>query len=329
MKADLKEITASAKVIFDVRSPAEFKHAHIPGAINIPLFSDEERKDVGTLYKQQGKETAVLKGLEIVGVKMKSLAQEMLDKSENKQALMYCWRGGMRSSSMAWLAKTVGVEVDRIEGGYKAYRNSVIQCLSSDWKLKVIGGYTGSGKTALLKKLREAGCQVLDLEAIANHKGSAFGHLGENEQPTTEMFENKMAFKLLKMNNEKPIWIEDESKNVGSVFIQHEFYQNLRKSPLYLIEKSFEERHLQLMEVYGGFPPEKLVEALHKIVKRLGPEKYANALDAIRIGNISEAVKIVLKYYDDMYNYQITKKENVSKEWLSEKALLEKIKVKL
>ncbi|MEY2794218.1 MAG: hypothetical protein RJA76_2210, partial [Bacteroidota bacterium] len=176
--------------ILDVRSPGEFKRAHIPNALSLPLFTDEEREKVGICYKHQGKEKAVELGLEFVGPKLVNFVKYAKKVAFEGEILVHCWRGGMRSASMAWLLETAGLKVFLLEGGYKSYRNFVLKIQSEPLPLRVLGGKTGSGKTELLREMKNAGFQVIDLEDLAKHRGSAFGHFGLEEQPSSEHFEN-------------------------------------------------------------------------------------------------------------------------------------------
>lgn len=300
--------------LIDVRSPAEYKHAHIPGAVSLPLFSDEERARVGTIYKQKGKEQAVMLGLEIIGPRLQQTAAEMTRLAGSERQIgVYCWRGGMRSGSMGWLAETVGIRVWRLNGGYKAYRHVILQTLAQPMHLEVLGGRTGSGKTRALQHLRHKGEQVLDLEALANHKGSAFGHIGESEQPGNEMMENRMGEQILEMDTTKRIWVEDESKNIGSVFLNHSFFQQMSVAPLHILDIPFERRADHLMQIYGQYPVEELTDSLQRIRRRLGPERYTMAEQALIQGNIRSAIDIVLEYYDKMYEYQLSQKKNRKK----------------
>ena len=179
--------------VIDVRSPAEFRQGHIPGAINLPLFDDQERKEVGTLYKQVNREAAIFAGFEFIGKKLADLARQGVKLAgRKKKLLVHCWRGGMRSQSMSWLFETTGISCALLDGGYKSFRKHVREQLALPITLKVLGGKTGSGKTLLLSRIQQLGEQIIDLEALAHHKGSAFGALGEPEQPTTEQFENHL-----------------------------------------------------------------------------------------------------------------------------------------
>ena len=184
--------------LFDVRSPSEYNHAHIPGAKSLPIFSDDERKIVGTLYKQESREKAIKIGLEIFGKKTVQLleyADSILLQNTivTKEITIYCWRGGMRSSAMAWLFDLYGYKVNLIIGGYKSYRIWALQQFENEYQLNIISGYTGSNKTGIIHELKKLNEPVIDLEKLAEHKGSAFGNLDLVPQPSQEYFENILA----------------------------------------------------------------------------------------------------------------------------------------
>ena len=291
--------------IIDVRSPGEYEHAHIPGALNLPLFSDEERAEIGTIYKKQGKIKAVQRGLEFTGPKMKDFTKFAL-KLKSPEILIHCWRGGMRSSSMAWLIETVEIKCSILMDGYKAYRHHVLDRFDVPCKIILLGGYTGSGKTEILQELREAGEQVIDLEGISNHKGSAFGSLGQEIQPSTEQFENMLCRELESLDYNRVIWVEEESRNVGKVFLPQSFWNQMRTSPLIRIDTPYEIRMERLMRDYACFPLEGLVESIKKIEKRLGFDKCKKAVDACMAGDRDTAARICLDYYDSAYGSQLT-----------------------
>lgn len=295
---------AKSLPIIDVRSPGEYDKAHIPGAFNLPLFNDEERAVVGTYYKQRGRVPAVQKGLEFVGPKLKEFTKFVL-KLDSPEVLVHCWRGGMRSSAMAWLLETVDIKCTLLRGGYKAYRNFVLDSLAKDYRFILLGGCTGSGKTELIDLLIKAGEQAIDLEGLANHKGSAFGAIGQEPQPSSEYFENKLSEELLKLDPTKPIWLEDESRNIGKVNIPQAFWDNMRTSPLVVVDIPHEVRLERLLRDYAVFPAEKLAESIKKIEKRLGYDKCKFALDACLAGDTRTAASICLEYYDKAYNNQL------------------------
>ena len=300
-----------SSIIIDVRSPAEYEHAHIPGALNLPLFDNDERAMIGTTYKKQSREAAIKAGLPLFGNKMLPMIETVESwmaaaQKENhltKPTLyVHCWRGGMRSAAVAWLLDLYGYKVIQLTGGYKAYRNWVLEQFTIAYPLKVLGGYTGSGKTEILHALQEKNYSVIDLEGLAHHKGSAFGAIGQLAQPSQEMFENILAKKLWEVNkNKKPIWIEDESQRIGTVLIPTPLFHLMRNSTCYFMTIPFEQRLLFILEGYGKFDQQSLIEATERIQKRLGGLETKNAVAHIMQGELKEAFSILLKYYDKWY----------------------------
>lgn len=295
--------------IIDVRTPAEFEQGHIPGAFNIPLFTDEERKIVGTLYKQEGREIAILKGLELVGPKLQTIVSAVNKITKEKKILVHCWRGGMRSSSVAWLLALCRYEVYTLKGGYKFFRRFALETFSQKRKYLILGGKTGSGKTYVLQELIALGEEVIDLEKIAHHKGSSFGSLGEEKQPSQEQFENIIAMQLYKINLEKIIWLEDESRLVGHKFIPADIWEQMRVCEVLYMDISFEERVKHLVKDYGKFSKEELIAATERIKKRLGGMQAKQAIEAINNNDMKTACEISLMYYDKAYEHGISLRE--------------------
>jgi tRNA 2-selenouridine synthase len=287
--------------LIDVRSPSEFAHGHIPGAVSMPLFSDEERAIVGTLYTRKGKEDALSMGLAIIGPKLKDFAGQGLSLAANHEILIYCWRGGMRSASMAWLFETVGLKASVLTGGYKSYRRFVHDFLSFPFHFIVIGGMTGSGKTEILTELGKHGRLIVDLEKLASHKGSVFGAIGEPAQPTTEQFENRLFEDLWSKDKAGTIFIEDESITIGSVFLPKPFHQRMLQCPLIVIGVPYKDRIRRLVNLYAGADKDILTGALRSIEKRIGSEDTHKAVEHIVQGNFEQAVITVLNYYDKVY----------------------------
>ena len=300
---------STGHLILDVRSEGEFDYGHILNATNLPLFNNEERKIIGTAYKQQGKNEAILLGLDYVGKKMSEFVRFVQPKVNDNKVFVHCWRGGMRSGSMAWLLNLFGYEVHVLTGGYKAYRHYVLQQIAQKFKLIVIGGKTGSGKTDVLLKLKEMGEQVIDLEGLANHKGSAFGALGLPPQPSTEHFENLLADVIKHFDLSRRVWIEDESKTVGRVFIDLNLWNNMRTSPVFIIDLPLEIRLQRLVRDYGEQAIAGLEEAITNIKRRLGNEQWKNAIDAVQAKDFAGAAKITLYYYDKAYDKGLGMKE--------------------
>ena len=311
---DVKEIlrAQNERTLFDVRTPAEFAKGHIPGALNLPLFSNEERAIVGTIYKQQSPELAILKGLEFAGKKMRWYVEEAQRLAAGKSVAVHCWRGGKRSESMGWLLGQAGFEVLTLQGGYKAYRRYAQDFLAKhNVPLIVLGGYTGSGKTEVLHALAEAGEQVLDLEALAHHKGSAFGALGEAEQPSVEQFENDLFEAYAKLDHTRRIWLEDESKAIGRVYLPNGFWHHMCQAPIIQLNIPLEARIQHLVEVYASFPQEKLIASFQRIKKRLGGQHLNAAIEALERQDFAEAAHIALVYYDKTYAHSLQRKSDV------------------
>ncbi len=301
-------------VIFDVRSPAEFAKGHIPGAVNLPVFSDEERAKVGTLYKHAGQKEATLLGLEIAGAKLRSLVEQAEVLAGGKRiAHVHCWRGGNRSGSVAWLLAFNGFHVRVLEGGYKAYRRKAIELFSRPWKHVIVGGYTGSGKTELLHQLQSMGEQVVDLEALAHHKGSAFGSIGMQPQPTQEQFENNIARHMWTFDENEPVWFEDESYKIGQRCWPQDLWKQRRDAPVLFCSVPRKQRIDFLVAGYGNASTSELRRSLGGIQDRLGGMRFAEAVDALDQGDLERVVEIVLDYYDQSYAFGLSKndKKNV------------------
>jgi tRNA 2-selenouridine synthase len=326
--------------VLDVRSPGEYLHAHIPGALALPLFTDDQRKIIGTAYKLQSRQVAVKKGLNFFSERMKGMpeeVEELLDirkktgrndlVPDSNRILIHCWRGGMRSGAVGWLLDLYGFKVFTLKGGYKAFRNWVIKQFEKKYRINILGGYTGSGKTELLQELKRTGSTVIDLEALAHHKGSAFGALGEKQQPGQEMFENLLAFELYRASGaakwqESPgetltgtypaeIWIEDESRHIGAAGIPKAFWDQMRKSTLYFLDIPFEERLKHIVNSYGGFDIKRLISCIMQIQKKLGGLETKTAINYLLENNVKESFSILLHYYDKLYNNSLYNRENI------------------
>lgn len=294
--------------ILDVRSPGEFAQGHIVGAINLPLFSDEERAIIGTLYKKNGKEVAFLRGLDLVGPKLSSFVKTAAKISPKRKLRIHCWRGGMRSESMAMLMKYSGFETQILQGGYKSYRNFVLESFFEPAQILVLGGKTGSGKTEILKHLANFGEQIIDLEGVANHKGSAFGHILQAPQPTVEQFENTLFSLFSKLDKQKPIWVEAESRNIGMSVIPQGLWEQMLNAPVFMVNVPDNVRITRLISEYAQANKEDLLDCLQNISKRLGGLETKLATEAFEQGNLVEATKIALFYYDKTYTYSQKKR---------------------
>ena len=294
--------------VIDVRSPSEFDQGHIHGAVNIPLFSDQERKEVGTAYKQVNREAAMYLGLDFAGKKLVDLAKEGEKiAGRGKTLLVHCWRGGMRSRSMIWLFETMGITCYLLEGGYKSFRRHIHSIFDEQFELVVLGGRTGSGKTDILHYLASTGEQVIDLEGVANHKGSAFGALGEKDQPTTEQYENNLYRQLAELDRSRIIWVEDESRNVGRCVIPGGIYKKMKESRILFLDISRELRATHLVKHYAGYSKKDLKECIMKISKRLGGDRTKEALESVEKEDFFQTAMITLQYYDKTYMFSLVK----------------------
>ena len=294
-------LLSQSQAIIDVRSPSEFSQGHIPGAVNIPLFDDEERKHVGTLYKQSGRQPAVIAGLDFAGPKMSGIVKLADKLAPEKDVLVHCWRGGMRSAGIAWILKTAGFNVSLLEGGYKAYRRYIRQKLEEKLSLIVLGGKTGSGKSDILNQLAHLGEQIIDLEKIAHHKGSAFGDLGQDEQPTNEEFENNLFDAVSKLDTKKPVWVEDESRGIGRVGIPDPFYMQMRSSVVVFLDVPESFRVKRLVREYASFDPQLLENAIQRINKRLGGLNTKLSIEALNRKDYETVAGLLLIWYDKAY----------------------------
>jgi len=298
---------ATQMPILDVRSPAEYVEGHIQGAVSFPLFTNDERAEVGTIYKQQSRKQAIIRGLEIIGPKLAEFIRKA-EKMKSQSFALYCWRGGMRSESMAWLLSQYGFETHVLDGGYKAFRNHLLEFFRQPMNLRVITGNTGSKKTLLLEELNRKGEQVIDLEGLANHQGSSFGKYKEGYKPKTEHFQNMLFEASKDFNLSKPIWIEDEGIRIGQVILVDALYRQMEKAPRYVIEIDREERLDYLVEEYGKLSKDQLIEATHAIRKKLGFDHADEAVRLIEAGQLREAASIILVYYDKKYQLSIAEK---------------------
>jgi tRNA 2-selenouridine synthase len=326
----LSEFLNLPGVLFDVRSPAEYVQGRIPGAINLPLFTDDERTAVGTLYKRSGKSAAVELGLGFAGPKLKDFARTAKEYASAGSAKVYCWRGGLRSASMAWLLNVSGLEAVTLSGGYKVFRRESLETFSRPFHFCVVGGFTGSGKTAILQELKKLKEQVLDLEQIAQHRGSVYGMIGMPVQNSTEQFENEIAAQLAAFDPSTPIWIEDESRMIGRCKIPDPLYHQMNRSPLILIESPLNKRVERLKQDYGDSNPLQLIEATKRIAKRLGGTRTQEIVRLIQAGDLAQAIQISLQYYDSTYNYGLSRRSSpvhrVSSEGLTIEECAKKIK---
>jgi tRNA 2-selenouridine synthase len=295
-------------VLLDVRSPGEYEHGHIPEAISFPLFTNQERAEVGTCYKHQGRDAAVELGLAIAGPKLAPFVQRAKQLAPDRVLRIHCWRGGMRSGSMAWLMETAGFQVTLLDKGYKGFRQWGRETLATPRPILTLGGMTGTGKTAVLYALAQQGEQILDLEALANHRGSSYGGLGLPPQPSTEQFENLLAIAWSNLDVHRPVWLEAESRMVGKCRIPDHLFQAMRQAPILQLERSLAERIGLLLEIYGPLDRQQLITATTRIEQRLGGQQAKQAVEHIRQEQLAQAIAIILNYYDKTYKFDLKRR---------------------
>jgi len=295
--------------LFDVRSPKEYAAGHIPGAISLPLLNDDERHQVGITYKHKGKDAAVSLGYQLVGYKFIDYINAARNQAVDGKVALHCWRGGIRSNTMAWLMASVGLQVYVLEGGYKEFRQWCLKKMVHSWPLNIISGKTGAGKTEILKELKSRGESVIDLEALAHHRGSAFGGLGLPNQPTQEAFENALAWELNTNRSATRIWIENESRFIGKVRLPDSFYDQTLRSPMISIDRDVESRAHRIIAEYGGFEKNLLIEKTTGITKRMGGDRVKVSIKALEAGDFIGWVLPLLDYYDRSYEHSMNERK--------------------
>nr|MBA3284700.1 tRNA 2-selenouridine(34) synthase MnmH [Nitrosopumilus sp.] len=254
----------------------------------------------------------VLKGMTLVAPKfpyfIENVENILKKHSPDSCAKIHCWRGGMRSSSLAMFLEMAGFKCITLKGGYKTFRRWAFKVLEGPFKLNVLGGMTGCGKTAILQTMEHLGAQILDLEAIANHRGSSFGKLGmTNSQPSNEQFENEIASKFASMDPFKVVWIENESRLIGNCKIPDALYLAMKSSPLFVIERPIEERLSQIQGMYWDQETQKLIGGVNRLAKKLGGLKMKDIIGAIETKDLHSATLSILEYYDRTYQYEVLK----------------------
>ncbi len=297
-------------LLVDVRSPIEYQKGHIIGAVNIPLFENDERSIIGTLYKHQGKEKAVEKGFEFVNPKKSDFIKQVKQFTDQKKIQVYCFRGGMRSNSFAWFLNSNGFDAVVLKGGYKAFRNYALNYFTLPKKIILLGGKTGCMKTVFLSLLEKNGYHTLDIEQLANHKGSAFGSINEMSQEPQQIFENKLFSQLVSKSNSDYLIIEDESQTLGYNKIPHALWLQMKKAPIIKIDMPTELRLQHLVNEYSTTNKEHLIKGITKISQQLGPLATKNCINYVEEGNLHQAAELCLSYYDRTYDYKYDKKKN-------------------
>jgi len=300
-------------LFIDVRAPVEYQKDHIPGSINIPLFDNEERSEIGKIYKLLGKDDAVVRGSEIAGNKIGDIVANVRN-IKNRDIIIYCFRGGMRSSSLVTLLNSLELEVRKLEGGYKNYRKFIrneVENLNIKQDLFVLHGLTGTGKTEIIRKIKNS----IDLEKIAGHRSSVFGGIGL-EKNTQKKFESLLIQKINYLKNERYIFVEGESRKIGDLHIPEKLLQRMYNSPGILIEAPVERRVDILLDEYKNFElnPDEVITIIESISGRLGKKDTNTLIELFKKGLLFEFTALLLeKYYDPLYKHSLNKMEFITK----------------
>jgi len=305
--ANLSQLDAFDSIL-DARTPAEYALDHIPNAINTPTLNDEERILIGTTYKQVSAFEAKKRGGAIAARNIAMHIEALfLDKPKNWKPLVYCWRGGNRSGSMVTILRAIGWQAQQLEGGHKAYRKLVVESLESlptQYDFKVIGGATGSGKSALLAELAKQGAQVLDLETLAQHRGSVLGRFSNTAQPTQKWFDSQLADTLRRFNAHKPVFVEAESKKIGQIALPESLMTAIRSAPLWEVQAPIASRVEYLLQDYAEYVehPERLKQQLSYLLPLFGHDTLNQWFNAIDTGNFADITQtLLLEHYDPLY----------------------------
>jgi tRNA 2-selenouridine synthase len=296
--------------VVDVRSEKEFEEGHIGGAINIPLLNNEERIAVGTDYKQKGQAEAIKTGFRLVGPRFLEIINNTEQAAAGRELLVHCWRGGMRSSNFCQIVGMAKIKTHQLNGGYKAYREEALISYKRPLRLLIIGGCTGSGKSEILRSLRDRGEQIIDLESLANHKGSVFGGLMMSPQPTTEQFQNDLFEQLMKLDASRRIWIEDESIGIGKIFLPQDFWRQMSSAVVFDVEVDKQIRIERLVNEYGNADKQQFLEAMKSITKKLGGQNFNAAKEKLFEGDMAATIEILLSYYDKAYRTGLSNKQH-------------------
>jgi tRNA 2-selenouridine synthase len=306
--ANLAQLAQFDEVI-DARTPSEYLDDHIPGAINCPVLNDTQRAEIGTLYKQVSPFVARKRGAALVA---RNIADHLLERFQDQpkswRPLVYCWRGGQRSGAFVTILRQIGWDACQLENGYKGWRRYVMDeliQLSPRFDCRIVCGATGSGKTRLLSALAAEGAQVLDLEALAAHKGSLLGDLPTEPQPSQRLFDSRLFSALSALDPARPVYAEAESRRIGRVELPTALLENLRNSPCLTVEASQEARLDYLLEDYAYFlaDPAPMLEKLEMLKELRGRETVARWRGMVEAGAWRELVQDLLeRHYDPLYH---------------------------
>ncbi|TFH39302.1 MAG: tRNA 2-selenouridine(34) synthase MnmH, partial [Chrysiogenales bacterium] len=300
------------RVYIDVRSPSEFEIDSVIGAVNIPLFDDNERREVGTIYRMAGRDDAVIRGTAIAGEKLKELIEAFMRYRDNNIVIL-CARGGMRSGSIASLLASLGLTVFRLKDGYKGYRRHIVKQtgeMTLTAPLFVLQGLTGTGKTEIIRALPHS----IDLEGMAGHRSSVFGGIGLASR-SQKRFESLIMGRLDSLHGASHFIVEGESRKIGNLHIPDRFHAMMQAAPVILIEASMERRQEILLREYRDFCDDENIPAIVKsLTMKLGHAQIARLLDLYSRGNLGEFIRILLeKYYDPLYMHTLKRKDCIAR----------------
>ncbi|HEY9488485.1 MAG TPA: tRNA 2-selenouridine(34) synthase MnmH [Chryseosolibacter sp.] len=296
--------------IADVRSEKEYDEGHIREAVNIPILNNAERVAVGTDYKQKGQAEAIKTGFRLVGPRFIQIINQAEDLAKGKELLVHCWRGGMRSANFCQVLGMAKIKTLQLEGGYKAYREKALASYKIPFQLHVIGGYTGSGKSEVLRALEKEGEQIIDLEKLASHKGSVFGGLMLPSQPTTEQFQNELFEEILRLDPTRRIWVEDESIAIGKIVLPEPFWRRMSGARVYALSVDRQIRITRLVAEYGQADKGEFLKAMERITKRLGGQNFKAAKEKLFEDDMATTIDILLTYYDKAYATGLKNKQD-------------------
>lgn len=300
-------ILLDTHLVVDVRTPLEYEDDHLPGAINVPLLTNEERVEIGTLYKQVGPREARVRGLELTAARFPRMVREIGEAAHGRPIIVYCWRGGLRSKTVASILDLTGFHARQLQGGYKTFRACVAACFEPfipPAPIVVLHGMTGIGKTRLLLDMQQSGkVTVIDLEGLACHRGSAFGELGLRQELSQKRFETLLWDALRKAEPGRPIIVEGESRRIGRISLPGNMYEVMGESVKVWCEASLETRVRRLIEEYGRPEYREGMEiALSRIVKKLGGAMHDEILGHLDRWEMEPFMeKLVVHYYDKLY----------------------------
>ena len=299
----------------DVRCPREYKKGHYTDAINIPIFSDDEYQELGQIYRKEGDTVASQLGYKYALNSKSRILTSMKELNENN-FIIYCARGGMRSKGFQAIVNQEGYKTSRIKKGYKEIREHVLNSFKQKRVVVIIAGSTGTGKTTIINKMKECGHNIIDLEKLANHRGSAFGDLGVAEQASQQQFENDLSYFWTQTDPGRNVFIESESRKIGKVSIPEGIWTQMIKALYLKIDMGIDRRVENLIKDYGEYPRSDLEKRIHQISRKLGGQNVKTAIELLESNSLHDLCKFLLEnYYDKMYrvayNRRNSKKEEI------------------